>query len=86
MGYIPKCDYCGRFMRPGAPGSSWVMVPACDIPGEWGDERDRCAACTEKHGPAVCSPKYRADLCCGVIPNPEVARQREKERLMSGIL
>lgn len=68
MSYTPKCDRCGRFMRPGAPGSSWVMVPACDIPGEYGDERDRCPTCTEEHGPAVCATKYRRDLCCGVVP------------------
>lgn len=68
MDWRPKCDCCGRFMRPGAPGTSWVMVPASDIPGEYGDERDRCAACTKERGPAVCAPKYRADLCCGTVP------------------
>ena len=73
MDWRPKCDCCGQFMRPGAPGTSWVMVPACDIPGEYGDERDRCADCTEKHGQAVCSTKYRRDLCCGFTPKTATA-------------
>lgn len=68
--YQTRCDCCGRFVRPGAPGSSWVMVPATD----WnsGDERERCPACTEKHGPATCGPQYVARLCCGVVPNDRV--------------
>lgn len=65
-GYPPKCDWCGRFFRPVA-GSSWVMVPAADIPGEYGDERERCKDCTETHGPAECSGKYVKHLCCGII-------------------
>lgn len=62
-----RCDRCGRFMRPGVPGSSWVMVPDCP-PVSFGDERERCPACTEKHGPAECSPQYVKHLCCGVVP------------------
>ena len=70
--YQTRCDCCGRFVRPGQPGSSWVMVPETD----WnrGDERERCPACTEKHGPATCGPQYVAHLCCGVVPNAEVSR------------
>lgn len=60
-----QCDKCGRFMRREA-GASWVFVPACDIPGEFGDERDRCKKCTQAHGPARCGPKYKAELCEGV--------------------
>lgn len=66
MSLLPNCDKCGRFVLPGAPGTSWVMVPSTDV--NFGDERDRCARCTEKHGPALCSPDYRRDLCCGVVP------------------
>lgn len=62
-----NCDSCGRFFRVGEPGSSWVMVPGVEVPGhESGDERERCAKCTVKHGPAVCGPQYKRDLCCGV--------------------
>lgn len=68
--YQPRCDCCGRFVRPGAPGSSWVMVPCSDV--SMGDERERCPACTEKHGPAQCGPGYVEHLCCGVVP-PNVA-------------
>jgi hypothetical protein len=67
MNALPNCDRCGRFMLPGAPGTSWVMVPEADCNPGGGDERDRCARCTEKYGPATCSPQYRQDLCCGVV-------------------
>lgn len=60
-----RCDTCGKFMRPGSPGSSWVMVPAVDF--DFGDERERCAACTKSHGPAECEGKYVKHLCCGVV-------------------
>lgn len=63
--YQTRCDCCGRFVRPGSPGSSWVMVPCSDV--STGDERERCAACTDKHGPAACGPGYVKELCCGVI-------------------
>lgn len=67
MMHGPRCDSCGRFFRWQEPGSSWVMVPAIDVPGHsLGDERERCAKCTVKYGPAVCGPQYRADLCCGI--------------------
>jgi hypothetical protein len=67
--YVTNCDTCGRFMQYGQPGSSWVMVPAIDVPGHTsGDERERCAVCTEKHGPAECGPEYVKELCCGVYP------------------
>jgi hypothetical protein len=65
---LPNCDTCGRFTVPGSPGTSWVHVPACDIPGEFGDERDRCAKCTEKYGPAQAAAKYVAKLVSGTIP------------------
>lgn len=70
--YQTRCDCCGRFVRPGIPGGSWVMVPATD----WnsGDERERCPACTEKHGQAHCGPGYVERLCCGMnaMPTPEL--------------
>ena len=72
MAWQPRCDSCGRFFIPG-PGSSWVFVPAIDVPGEYGDERERCKQCTDRIGPAVCAPKYRADRCCGVIEDPRDA-------------
>lgn len=65
--YQTRCDCCGRFTQPGAPGSSWVMVPHSDV--SMGDERERCPACTEKRGPAECGPQYVKHLCCGVVPN-----------------
>jgi len=67
-----RCDCCGKFVRPGAHGGSWVMVLATD----WnsGDERERCPACTEKHGQAHCGPGYVEHLCCGMnaMPNADV--------------
>jgi hypothetical protein len=67
VSYLPNCDRCGRFTLPGAPGTSWVMVPYSDV--SMGDERDRCARCTEKYGPARCSPDYVAALCEGSTPS-----------------
>lgn len=61
-----RCDTCGCFMSP-EPGASWVMVPACDIPGEYGDERTRCVKCTEIHGAAQCGSKYKQEMCQGVF-------------------
>ena len=71
MSELPNCDRCGRFTNPGQVGSSWVMVPACDIPGEWGDERHRCRPCTERYGPAVAAPKYVQHLVCGIVAAKE---------------
>lgn len=65
--YQPRCDCCGRFVLPGAPGSSWVNVPFTD--NNAGDERERCAACTKKHGPAKAMPGYVEHLVCGVVPD-----------------
>jgi len=62
--YQPRCDKCGRFVVSGAAGGSWVMVPATDW--NMGDERERCAACTEKYGQARCSPAYVEAICCGM--------------------
>lgn len=72
--YQPRCDCCGRFVVPGAEGGSWVMVPATD----WnaGDERERCAACTEKHGMAHCGPGYVEHLCCGMNKPSNAGIQR----------
>ena len=67
-GYPPKCDCCGRFHRP-EKGAAWLQIPACDIPGEYGAEADRCAACVEKHGPFQPDDnKYRTELVTGVYP------------------
>jgi hypothetical protein len=63
----PRCDCCGRFVLPGSPGSSWVNVPFTDINA--GDERERCAACTKKHGPAKAMPGYVEHLVQGVVPD-----------------
>ena len=70
--YQLRCDCCGKFVRPGEPGGSWVMVPGTDWNAE--DERERCPACTEKHGMAHCGPGYVTDLCCGMnkMPNAEI--------------
>lgn len=61
-----RCDCCGRFMLPGSPGTSWVNVPHSDV--SIGDERDRCAACTEKHGAAQAAPGYVKHLVQGTVP------------------
>lgn len=65
--YQPRCDCCGRFVLPGLPGSSWVNVPFTDI--NTGDERERCAACTKKHGPAKAMPGYVEHFVQGVVPD-----------------
>ena len=72
--YQTRCDCCGRFTQPGVLGSSWVMVPCSDV--SMGDERERCPACTEKHGPATCGHQYVAHLCCGVVTNAEISARR----------
>lgn len=64
--YQARCDCCGRFVLNGQPGSSWVRVPFTDV--NPGDERDRCAACTQKRGPARAAPGYVAHLVEGVVP------------------
>ena len=46
-----KCHDCGKFMNPEAPGSSWAHK--YDLVGMCLDYmHDRCAACSEKLGPA----------------------------------
>ncbi len=62
----PNCDRCGRFTIPGAPGTSWVCVPYSDVSS--GDERNRCAPCTKKHGPAQAFGDYVRHLVEGVVP------------------
>ena len=69
MGMLPNCDRCGCFMVPGSPGSSWVNVPHTDV--NIGDERDRCARCTKRWGPARCSSGFVRELCEGVAPEKE---------------
>lgn len=65
----PRCDCCGRFFPLGQPGSSWVNVPAIDVPG-WmdGEERERCADCTKKHGQAEPYKAVKPGYCAGVRP------------------
>jgi hypothetical protein len=46
---------------------SWVNVPHSDV--SMGDERERCAACTKKHGPAKAMPGYVEHLVQALIPN-----------------
>ncbi|MBK8667765.1 MAG: hypothetical protein IPN21_18230 [Burkholderiales bacterium] len=65
--YQPRCDRCGRFVLPGSPGSSWVHVPDSHV--SVGDDRERCAACTKKHGPAQAMPGYVTHLVQGVVPD-----------------
>ena len=60
-----RCDCCGRFVLPGSPGSSWVHVPDSHV--SVGDDRERCAACTKKHGPAQAMPGYVKNLVQGVV-------------------
>lgn len=71
----PRCDVCGRFMSPGSPGTSWVSVPAIDMPGwQYGDERDRCARCTASHGraePVRTSSGMRLEMVCGYVEADE---------------
>lgn len=64
-----RCDCCGRFVLPGSPGSSWVHVPDSHV--SVGDDRERCAACTKKHGPAQAMPGYVTHLVQGVVPEAE---------------
>jgi hypothetical protein len=68
MDYRSRCDRCGRFVDSAGRGVSWVMVPAIEVPGwDSGDERVRCARCTDKHGPCRPRPGVRAQLCSGVV-------------------
>ena len=51
-----KCRDCGKFMNPEAPGSSWAHH--YDLVGMSLDyTHDRCAACSEKLGPAQSSAR-----------------------------
>lgn len=68
MNWQPRCDCCGRFVTPGQPGASWVMVPCSDV--SYGDERERCALCTSKHGPAEAMPGYVKHIVQGVYGAP----------------
>lgn len=65
-----NCDRCGRFTLPGSAGTSWVHIP--DGPSDWdyGMEVERCARCTERHGPAsdLVDPfKYRVEMVSGTV-------------------
>lgn len=62
--YQTRCDCCGKFIRAGDKGGSWVMVPYSDV--SFWDERERCPTCTSKFGPATCGDAYVKSLCCGV--------------------
>lgn len=62
---LPNCDKCGRFTVPGSPGTSWVCVPYTDV--NTGDERERCASCTAKYGPARARGDYVRHLVEGVV-------------------
>lgn len=62
---LPNCDKCGRFTLPGAPGTSWVHVPDSDV--SMGDDRERCARCTAKHGPVRSNGDYVRHLVEGVV-------------------
>lgn len=64
-GHPPKCDCCGKFHK-AENGAAWLRIPSCDIPGESGDERDRCAVCVGEFGPFTPSTKYRAEMVTGV--------------------
>ena len=66
----PNCDKCGRFFVTGMPGTSWVHVPDSDV--SWGENRERCARCTEKHGPAKPFGNYVEELVCGAVPRINV--------------
>ena len=48
------CDVCGVDYPADQHGSSWISIPDSDISSE--DMRDRCAACTQKHGPLARPP------------------------------
>lgn len=68
-----KCDYCGRFFTPG-PGTSWVHVPAIDVPGwTYGEERERCRKCTKEHGPCEPRSAVKPGYCSGVFPETEAS-------------
>lgn len=70
----PRCDCCGRFVIPGSPGSSWVHVPDSHV--STGDDRDRCAACTDSHGPAQAAPGYVEHLVQGTVPKDAQGRKK----------
>lgn len=72
-----QCDLCGKFFPHGQPGSSWVSVPAIDVPG-WmsGDERERCAPCTTKHGAAQPHQQVKPGYCAGVIPSTRTSAEK----------
>lgn len=66
------CDRCGQFFSGTQPGSSWVFVPNSDV--SMGDERNRCASCTARHGPAT-APGYTPGIAYGVIEKTEPPHQ-----------
>lgn len=57
-----NCDCCGRFVSPGAPGTSWSRQWYYDLDGcpDLEDEEWRCAKCTDKHGVGStnCAPTF----------------------------
>ena len=65
---LPNCDTCGRFVNPGQVGSSWVCVPYSDV--SMGDERYRCARCTQARGPAQAMGDYVRHLVEGIVSAP----------------
>ena len=62
---MPKCDKCGRFFSP-SKGGSWMFVPDSDV--GMGEERERCAKCTEQHGALSTHGRYVDAICCGMYP------------------
>lgn len=60
-----RCDTCGRFVRPFAPGVSWSQSYTFMT---LNDMRYRCSPCTDEHGiePSNCNPA--AGPWCGRNP------------------
>lgn len=66
FGYPLKCDCCGQFHKPES-GAAWLCIHACDIPGEFGTEANRCKKCVDKYGSfGVDTKKYKAEMVTGI--------------------
>lgn len=52
MGEAWKCDACGRFLNPAAPGVSWSQTWSYCMDGspDLHDPGFRCSPCTDKFG------------------------------------
>lgn len=76
-----RCELCGRYLNPGAPGVSWSQSWGYCMDGspDLYDPTYRCSACTDKAGirPTNCAAGYPGNGRNPTFPLPPPSNQEE---------